>query len=95
VGKRRGREKLTSTIAGALLGLIVGVMSTAVAALLIDLRFSGAVYATLFRWPAILSIDGMALLWLTLYPLASAGAGAQIGWRLGKMLEVLTMYWFW
>ena len=31
----------------------------------------------------------------TLYPLASAGAGFQIGWRLGKQIEELTLYWYW
>jgi hypothetical protein len=52
-------------------------------------------YFTLFRWPAILSVDGIVLLLLTLYPLTSAGAGVQIGWRLGKHLEEMQLDWFW
>jgi len=53
-----------------------------------------ATYGAIFRWPEILTIDGIILLWFTLNPLANAVAGAQIGWRLGKMLDQMTMYWF-
>jgi len=95
LGKRWGREKLASTLIGAAMGLLAGLLGTALGTLLVGLRFDGVTYATLFRWPAILSIDGIALLWLTLYPLISAGAGAQLGWRLGKQLEELTLYWYW
>jgi hypothetical protein len=95
LGKRWGREKLASTLIGAALGLLVGLLGTTLGALLIGLRFDWATYTTMFRWPAILSIDGIALLWLTLYPLISAGADAHAGWRLGKQLEELTLYWYW
>ena len=95
LGTRWGREKLASTLMGAAMGLLVGLMGTALGVLLVGLRFDWATYTTLFRWPAILSIDGIALLWLTLYPLISAGAGVQVGWRLGKQLEELTLYWYW
>ena len=40
-------------------------------------------------------IDGIALLWLTFYPAISAVGGAQLGWRLGKQLDELSLYWFW
>jgi hypothetical protein len=46
-------------------------------------------------WPAVLSIDGIALVWLTIYPIACLGSGVQIGWRLGKQLDELSLYWFW
>ena len=62
---------------------------------LLSLRPSWASYATLFRWPAILTIDAIALLWFTLNPFVHAFSGAQIGRRLGKQLEDMTMYWFW
>jgi hypothetical protein len=94
VGRRHGRERLTSTILGTVLGLLFGGMGTAVLFLLMSMTPSAAAYATMFRWPAILRVDGIALLWLTLNPLANAIAGGQIGWRLGKQLENLTMYWF-
>jgi MFS family permease len=94
VGKRRGRERLAATIAGAILGLIMGVVGTIITSALMDLPIQWASYSTLFRWPAILSIDGIALLWLTVNPIANAVAGAQIGWRLGKQLEDLTMYYW-
>jgi len=94
-GKRRGREKLTSTIIGGVLGLLTGILGSAVLHLLTGLSLSGSLYATLFRWPAILSVDGIVLLWTTLNPLAQAAAGAQIGWRLGKQIELITLYWFW
>lgn len=95
VGKRRGRDKLASTLFGAGLGLLTGVLIVAMAALVFDARMDGAAYAGLFRWPAILSVDGIVLSVLTLYPLTSIGAGAQIGWRLGKHLEEMQQYWFW
>ena len=51
---------MASTIIGALMGLIFGLLGTALMALLLDLRFSVPTYTTMFRWPAILSIDGEA-----------------------------------
>ena len=95
VGKRWGRDKLASTLFGAAAGLVTGVLIVAMAALIFDTRLYGAAYAQLFRWPAILSIDGIVLSLLTLYPLTSIGAGAQIGWRLGKHIEEMQLYWFW
>jgi hypothetical protein len=95
VGKRWGRDKLASTLFGAAAGLVTGVLIVAMAALIFDTRLDGAAYAQLFRWPAILSIDGIVLSLLTLYPLTSIGAGAQIGWRLGKHIEEMQLYWFW
>jgi len=95
LGKRRGREKLASTIIGSVLGLLIGILETAIGLLLMGLKLNWAQCVTLFNWPAILTIDGIALLWLSVTPLVHAIAGAQIGWRLGKQLEELTLYWFW
>jgi hypothetical protein len=95
VGKRRPRERLVSTIAGAVLGLIVGIASTALIFLLVNIAPSFSLYAQIFRWPEILSIDGIILFWFSLSPVANAGAGAQIGWRLGKQLEEMRQYWYW
>ena len=94
-GKRRRKERLTSTIIGSVMGLIVGVASTALVFLLMDFRPTGALYATILRWPEIMTIDGTILLWFSLNPLLNAIAGAQIGWRLGKLIEEMTLYWFW
>jgi hypothetical protein len=63
--------------------------------MLMDLRPTLEAYATLFHWPEILTIDGIALLWLTLLPLVMAAAGSQTGRKLGDQLETLTMNWFW
>lgn len=95
LGKRRGHERLASTILGGVMGLLVGALETTVGFLLLSLRPTWTTYVTLFRWPAILTIDGISILWLTVNVLASAAAGAQIGWRLGEQLEELTAYWFW
>ncbi len=95
VGKRLPREKLASTIIGSVLGLLIGIASSMLIFLLTDIQVSGTLYATLFRWPAILTVDGIVLLWFTLNPLINAVAGAQIGWRLGKQLEEISLYWFW
>jgi hypothetical protein len=90
----RGREKVVPTIVGAILGLLTGVGTSALIFLLSSVSPSVANYAAVFRWPEILTIDGIILLWFTLNPLANAVAGAQIGWRLGLMLDQMTMYWF-
>ncbi len=95
VGKRRGHDKLASTLLGGAFGLLTGALITLALSVVFGLRLTGEVYARLLRWPAILSIDGIVLTWLTLYPLVSAGAGVQIGWRLGKHIENMGLYWLW
>jgi hypothetical protein len=95
VGKHRSKQRLTSTVIGSILGLLVGVSGSMLIFLLMDLSPSASLYGTVFRWPEILTIDGIALLWLSLNPLCNAIAGAQIGWRLGTQLEEVTQYWYW
>ena len=95
VGKRWGREKLASTLFGTALGLLNGLLTVALVALVFGARVNGAAYARLVRWPNILSVDGIVLVMLTLFPWVSTGAGAQIGWRLGKHIEEMQVYWFW
>ena len=95
LGNRWPREKLASTLIGAFCGLLVGLGSSAIVFLLIDITPSVELYRSLLSWPEILTVDGIVLLWFSLSPLVNAGAGAQIGWRLGKMLEELTLYRFW
>lgn len=92
--KFRGREKVVPTIVGAILGLLVGVGTSALIFLLSSVAPTLANYGAIFRWPEILTIDGIILLWFTINPLVNAIAGAQIGWRLGVMLDQMTMYWF-
>jgi riboflavin transporter FmnP len=95
VGKRWGREKLAASIIGGVMGLAVGCLETLVVVTLMNLSLTWPTYATLFRWPAILTVDGIALLWFSLAPFVNAVAGVQIGYRLGKQLEEMTTYWFW
>jgi len=92
--KFRGREKVVPTIVGATLGLIIGVGTSALIFLLSSVHPTPASYGAIFRWPEILTIDGIILLWFSLNPLLNAVAGGQIGWRLGVMLDQMTMYWF-
>ena len=93
--KWRGSEKRVSTVTGALLGLAVGLLVAAAGSLLLDIGLSWGLYAQLLRWPAILTIDGIALLWLTITPVAHAVAGAQLGWKVGKQVEDFFLYRFW
>jgi hypothetical protein len=95
VGKRWPKVRLWSTIFGAVGGLLVGLALSTLGILLFNLEIGLALYARLISWPAVLSIDGIALMWLTFYPLISVVGGAQIGWRLGKQLDDLSLYWFW
>ena len=95
VGKRWPRQKLASTIIGSLMGLLVGLATSAIVFLLVDAVPSFSLYGAVFRWPEILTVDGIVLLWFTVSPLLNAGAGAQIGWRLGKQLDAISQYWFW
>ena len=95
VGKRWPKVRLWSTVFGAAAGLLVGAALSTVGVLLFGLHPGPALYARLLSWPAILTIDGIALVWLTVYPALSAVGGAQVGWRLGKQLDELSLYWFW
>lgn len=95
VGKRWPKVRLWSTVFGALGGLLVGLALSGLGLLLFNLDMGSGLYARLFSWPEVLSIDGIVLLWLTLYPVTSVVGGAQIGWRLGKQLDELSLYWFW
>jgi hypothetical protein len=95
VGKRWPKVKLWSTVFGAAAGLLVGTGLSALGVLLFGLQIRPALYVRFLAWPAILSIDGIALLWLTVYPVMSAVAGGQLGWRLGKQLDELSTYWYW
>ena len=95
VGKRWPRQKLASTVIGSVLGLLVGVATSAIIFLLVDIFPSFPLYGRLLRWPEILTVDGIILFWFTVSPLLNAGAGAQIGWRLGKQLDAISLYWFW
>jgi hypothetical protein len=94
VGKRLPKVKLWSTVFGAVCGLPVGLGLAALVVLIFGLDLGWAVYARFFSWPALMSIDGIALLWVTLCPVVSALVGAQVGWRLGKQLDELSLYWF-
>jgi hypothetical protein len=94
VGKRRRKEKLTSTIIGAILGLLVGLGTSALVMLLANVPPTAENYGAILHWPQILTVDGIILLWFTLNPLIGALAGAQIGWRLGKLLEQMSQYYF-
>ena len=93
--KVRGHERLVCTIAGGVLGLLMGAAESTVIWLLIGTMPTWEAAVTMLQWPAILTIDAISLIWLTVNILANAGAGIQIGWRLAKLLEQLTMYWFW
>jgi uncharacterized protein YacL len=95
IGKHRQRIPMTSAIIGAVLGLIVGLLSTTLVFLLLDVQPTWSLYRAILQWPAILTVDGIVLVWFSFNPLANAAAGAQIGWRLGKQLEEITLYWYW
>ena len=91
----RGQERRASIVTGTLVGLIVGLLVAAGGFSLLGLSPSRDLYGVLFRWPAILSIDGIAILWLTLTPVAHSVAGAQLGAKLGKQMEEYLLYRFW
>lgn len=93
--KRRGHVKRVSILLGGILGLLLGVLLSATGFLLLSLSPSLETYTTLFHWPEILTFEGIALLWLTVLPAATAVAGSQTGRKLGDQLETLTMHWFW
>lgn len=94
VGRRLPREKWASTIIGALLGLLIGVGGSTMVFTITSLIPNPALLSQLLRWPSILTIDAIVLIWFLINPLLNAAAGAQIGWRLGKMLEELTLYYW-
>ena len=93
--KLGGRAKALSTLFGGVLGSVTGLLVASLWALLTNVSPTWALYGVLVRWPKVMSVDGVALLWITLLPLAHAAAGAQIGWRLGKLLDDWLSYRFW
>jgi hypothetical protein len=91
--KRRGRDKLANAIAGGILGFLFGTPCTVLVMLLIDMRPSGPLYADLVRWPAILTIDAIVLLWFTLLPLINTIGGVRSGLKIAEIVENVKMYW--
>jgi len=93
--KRRGRDKLASTIAGGILGLFSGIPCTALGMIIAEMPPHGALYARLWSWPALLSVDGLFLLWMTLIPPINVIGGLRSGWKIGERIEEVKLYWFW
>jgi len=91
--KRRAKEKLTATIIGGVLGLLSGLLGAALGLMIFSLPPNWASYRTIFSWPSFLTIDSIVLLWFSVLPIANAFAGAQMGWKLGKQIEEVTIYW--
>jgi hypothetical protein len=91
--KRWDRDKLANGIAGGILGLLFGTPCTALVMLLVDMRLSGALYAALLRWPAILTIDGIVVVWFTLLPLINIIGGVRSGLKIGEIAENVKMHW--
>lgn len=91
---RRGREKLVSTVLGGVLGFLFGIPCTALGMVIAETAPSFALYATLWRWPAILSIDGLFLLWMALIPPVNAIAGVRTGWKIAQRIAEARLYWF-
>ena len=92
--KRWDRDKVANGIAGGILGLLFGTPCTAMVMLLVDMRPSGALYAELMRWPAILTIDGIVLLWFTLLPVINIIGGVRSGLKIAEIVENVKMHWF-
>jgi hypothetical protein len=92
--KRRGRDRLANVIVGAILALLFGTPCTVIVLLLIDMRPNGSLYVELLRWPNILSIDGIVLLWSTLTPLINIIGGIRSGLKVAEIIENVKMYWY-
>jgi hypothetical protein len=58
------------------------------------MRFTPSLYAELLRWPAILTIDGIALVWFSLLPLLNAIGGVRSGLKIAEIVENVKMHWF-
>lgn len=92
--KRWKRDKLANAIAGGILGLLFGAPCSLLVMLLTDMRFSPLLYLELLRWPAILTIDGIVLLWFTLLPVINIIGGVRSGLKIGGIAETVKMNWF-
>jgi hypothetical protein len=92
--KRWDRDKLANAIAGGILGLLFGTPCTVLVMLLVDMRFSLSLYAQLLRWPALLTIDGIVLLWFTLLPVVNIIGGVRSGIKIGEIVDNVKMHWF-
>jgi hypothetical protein len=91
--KRWGRDKLANAVAGGILGFLFGTPCTVLVMLLIDMRPSASLYAEVMRWPSILTIDAIVLVWFILLPLINAIGGVRSGFKIAGIIENLKMYW--
>lgn len=91
--KRKGHDKRANAIAGAILAFLFGLPCTALGLILIDIYPSLALYGELLRWPDLLSIDGMMLLWMTVLPFFGIIGGVRSGIKIGEVVERMQMYW--
>jgi hypothetical protein len=92
--KRWDRDKLANAIAGGILGLLFGTPCTVLVMLLIDMQFSISLYGELLRWPAVLTIDSIVLLWFTLLPLINIIGGVRSGLKIAEIIDNVKMHWF-
>jgi hypothetical protein len=91
--KRWDHDKLANAIAGGILGLVFGTPCTVVVMLLVDMQLSLSLFGELLRWPAILTIDGIILVWFTLLPVVNIIGGVRSGLKIAEIVENVKMYW--
>lgn len=92
--KRKGHDKRANAIAGAILGFLFGLPCTALGLMLANISPYPALYSELLRWPYILSIDGIFMLWMTALPFLGIIGGVRSGFQIGEIAERVQMYWF-
>jgi hypothetical protein len=92
--KRLSRDKLANAIAGGILAFLFGTPCTILVMLLTEMTPNLALYADLLRWPAILSIDAIVLIWATLTPFLNIIGGVRSGLKIAAIVENVKLYWY-
>ena len=92
--KRKKNDKRASAIAGGVLAFLFAFPCTALSLLITDLSPTPQALSELLRWPAILSIDAIVLLWTALFPLLSIIGGVRSGLKIGEIAENVKLYWY-
>lgn len=94
LSKRKGHDRRANAIVGGILGFLFALPCSAFGLILVDLFPPPANAITLLRWPAILTVDGILMLWMTLLPFFAVAGGVRSGIKLGQIAERVQMYWF-
>jgi|GEM_PF-6648249 len=91
--KRKGHDRRANAVMGGILAFLFALPCSAFGLIMVDIAPRPDLYIELLRWPVILTIDGLFLLWMTLLPFIAIIGGVRSGIKLGEIAERVQIYW--